>query len=187
MHEAPLLGRVRPDGVSTRLRDVHRERGAAGGARRRAPTAVRDQAGGGARADAATPGHGRHPRPAGVPARHLLSHAAAAHVAPGAPAPVHARAAARGPGAPPRPPAGHTDRAGAGPTEPPQLLVRAQEGQHQGAASGGGARRQAARRARRPPPPRPLRTRHHDRDLARRRDRRAAVLVHRPRARHLRR
>ena len=42
-------------------------------------------------------------------------------------------------------------------------------------------------RARRPPPARALRPRHHDDHLARRAHRRAAVLVHRPRARHLRR
>ena len=57
---------------------------------------------------------------------------------------------------------------------------------HQGAAAGDRARRPPARRARRPPPARPLRARHDDGHLARGADHRPAVLLHRPRARHLR-
>ena len=57
---------------------------------------------------------------------------------------------------------------------------------HQGAAAGGRARRPAARRARGPPPARALRPRHDDGHVAGGADRRAPVLVHRPRARHLR-
>ena len=58
---------------------------------------------------------------------------------------------------------------------------------HQGAAAGDRARRPSARRAGRPPPARALRPRHDHDHVARRAHRRPAVLLHRPRARHLRR
>ena len=78
-------------GFPRRLGDLHRQRGAAGRARRRAAPAVRGQGRRGARARAAPPGRRRDLRAARAPARRRVADRAAAPVAPGAPAALPAR------------------------------------------------------------------------------------------------
>ena len=182
--ECEWVRRLHPDGVPAGLRDVHRVRDPPGRAGRRAAAPVCRQAGRGARAGAPAPGARRDRGPAGVPARPEGADEAAARVALPRPARVPSRAercvrrrphgvarafsTAFAPGLP-------------GPQDP---LLRPAQDLRQGADPGDHACRRAG--AGRPPPARPLRARHDDDHLARGLHHRAAVLVHRPRARHLR-
>ena len=134
----------------------------------------------------------RHPvverirRDAGVPARHDGADRAAAPLAPAAPRAVRARAAPHAAPPPARAGPRARDRPRPGAARPPDAALRPAQDLPQGAAAGGRAGRPAARRARGPPPARALRARDDDGDDARLADRRRAVLLHRPRARHLR-
>ena len=140
----------------------------------------------GARARAPPPRRRRDRRRAGPPARPQLADRAAAPLAPRAPAAVRPGDPAHAPPPARRPRPRRRDRARPGAARPPRPARRPAQDLRQGAAPGDRARRPAARRARRPPPARALRPRHDDDHVARRAHHRPAVLLHRPRARHLR-
>ncbi len=178
--------RLHPDGVPAGLGDIHRVRDPPGGAGRRSAAPVCHQAGRGARAGSPASGARGDRDAAGVPAGPGGAHEAAPLLAfrrhprvPAGAAPLHAPpSTGRG--------ARRADRAGPVTARPSHAAVGSPEDLRQGTRTSGHARRPSAERAGRPPPARALRARHDDHHLARGVHHRAAVLVHRPRARHLR-